>query len=693
MHTRPRASAECGSCGSFGRQRTEAANFTTENHLMARQEIYAWWWMRGIDMAWAVLIPLASAVVLWYGGARVLSDAAKVHAGLMSPRNALTVGDLVMFLAYLANLLGPIATLASSATQFQNNLAGLDRTLDLLEEPIEMPTRPGAVHVEREQVDGRISVREVSFAYPASKKTAADSKHEVLHGINLEVMPGQTVALVGPSGAGKTTLCNLIARFYDPTSGAILLDGRDLRDIDVESYRRLLGIVEQDTFLFDGTIADNIAYGRKNAGEAEIVRAAELANAHEFITKLDGGYEALIGERGVKLSGGQRQRLTIARAILADPKILILDEATSNLDTESERLIQSSLHCADAGPDLLRDRSSVEHDRACGSDHRAGRRPDRGVRNAWGADGAIGEVSADGGPADASAGAAEDHSGAGDAGDGAEFHVGDGSGVDGDEFPDALEQGFHRVGLREVELEEDALAVVGGDDQVLVAVDEVAGVLGLVPGDDQLGVDVLEEDFNAGGSHAAAPDELIDGADAALVIRAGEGAIEDRVIEGGDLLIGRHGVREEEAGLGADGQGKGEEEFGNGDVDAVGGGGFEVALDAGGEGFADGQAGLHDALAVNLGEIVVGEDEVDLLGEIAFELGGFVEGFPGAFGAGGVEVIAVDEFLKDQVALGIGAEVCGGKELAEVGAVVVDVAGNPDFTLGGERDELLVAQG
>ena len=326
----------------FSRQRSETSRFTRASHLMARQELFAWWWMRGVDAVWAVLIPMGTAALLWYGGSRVLADADRVRQGLITTSQALTVGDLVVFLAYLTALLGPIATLAQSATALQSNLAGLDRTLDLLAEPIEMPPGVGAIRVVKSRIAGRITLRHVDFSYPGSHSS-------VLCDVNLDVPAGQTLALVGPSGAGKTTLCNLIARFYDPQGGCIELDGTDLRDLRVDSYRQLLGIVEQDTFLFDGTIAENIGYGKRNATRNEIATAARLANADAFIVNFEDKYDTLIGERGVRLSGGQRQRLTIARAILADPRILILDEATSNLDTKSEQFIQQSLRTLMAG--------------------------------------------------------------------------------------------------------------------------------------------------------------------------------------------------------------------------------------------------------------------------------------------------------------------------------------------------------
>jgi ATP-binding cassette subfamily B protein/subfamily B ATP-binding cassette protein MsbA len=308
---------------AFSRQKREAARFTTENNLMARQELYAWWWMRIVELVWEALIPMASAGLLFYGGWRVLDG----H---------MTVGDLMMFLVYLLMLLEPLAMLASSATQFQNSLSGLDRVLDLLAESREMPSTIDSLRCEKSTVAGRVTFDQVSFTYPGNSTPA-------LKDVSLEVSAGQTVALVGPSGAGKTTLSNLVARFYDPTSGRVMLDGRDLRDYDVESFRSLLGVVEQDVFLFDGTIRQNIAYARRDATESEIFAAATAANALEFIDKLPDGLQTVIGERGVRLSGGQRQRLAIARAILADPKLLVLDEATSNLDTESERLIQQSL--------------------------------------------------------------------------------------------------------------------------------------------------------------------------------------------------------------------------------------------------------------------------------------------------------------------------------------------------------------
>jgi ATP-binding cassette subfamily B protein/subfamily B ATP-binding cassette protein MsbA len=308
---------------AFSRQKRESARFTEENNMMARQELYAWWWMRAVEMVWEALIPIASAGLLFYGGWRVING----H---------MTVGDLMMFLVYLLMLLEPLAALASSATQFQNSLSGLDRILDLLGEPKEMESTPESLRADRNRIAGDMAFEDVTFLYPGTQTPA-------LSDVRLQVKAGQTVALVGPSGAGKTTICNLVARFYDPTSGRVTLDGRDLRDYDVESFRALLGVVEQDVFLFDGTIGQNIAYSRKHATASDIRGAAEIANALEFIDKLPAGMNTLIGERGVRLSGGQRQRLAIARAVLADPKLLILDEATSNLDTESEQLIQQSL--------------------------------------------------------------------------------------------------------------------------------------------------------------------------------------------------------------------------------------------------------------------------------------------------------------------------------------------------------------
>ena len=308
---------------AFGRQRSESGRFTRNNHFMARQQLHVWWWARIVEVVWEILIPLASAALLLYGGSRVLEG-------------DLTLGDLMMFLVYLAMLLSPLAVLANSAAAFQSSLAGLDRVLDLLGEPREMSDRPGTIMIRKEDVQGRLTLSDVSFRYPGSAEF-------VLHKVDLDVQPGETIALVGRSGAGKTTLTNLVARFYDPATGTVQLDGVDLREIDVESYRRLLGIVEQDVFLFDGTVAENIGYAARGSAQEQIERAARAANAHDFIADLDRGYETVIGERGVRLSGGQRQRIAIARALLADPRILILDEATSNLDSESERLIQQSL--------------------------------------------------------------------------------------------------------------------------------------------------------------------------------------------------------------------------------------------------------------------------------------------------------------------------------------------------------------
>ncbi len=317
---------------AFARENSEAHRFTGGNHLMARQEILTWWWSRCIELAWALFLPTASAFLLWYGGNQVLAG-------------SLTPGDLVLFMTYLVMLFAPMEALASSATNFQTNLAGYDRTLDLLSEPRELPDRPNARMLTGSSVRGEVQVRHLTFAYPGCTEP-------VLHDVSFHAAAGEVVAFVGASGAGKTTLSNLIARFFDPQQGSIEVDGIDVRDIRLSNWRRLLGVVEQDVFLFDGTVAENIAYANRDASIDRIEAAATTAFAHEFIQALPHGYQTPIGERGVRLSGGQRQRIAIARAVLADPRVLILDEATSNLDVESEVAIQRGL------ANLMRHRTS-----------------------------------------------------------------------------------------------------------------------------------------------------------------------------------------------------------------------------------------------------------------------------------------------------------------------------------------------
>jgi ATP-binding cassette subfamily B protein/subfamily B ATP-binding cassette protein MsbA len=234
---------------------------------------------------------------------------------------------------YTFLLLNPVWQLVNSVSELQRSLAAMERVFEVLVMPDDKPDRPGALPAP--PTVREIAFEGVEFEYREGRPVVRD--------FNVVVSGGSVVALVGRSGAGKTTVTDLVARFHDPTRGRILLNGTDIREMRLVSYRSLLAIVQQDVFLFDGSVRDNIAYSRQDASDAAIEDAARRANAHEFIVNLPEQYETFIGERGVKLSGGQQQRLAIARAILASPQILILDEATSNLDTESEQLIQASM--------------------------------------------------------------------------------------------------------------------------------------------------------------------------------------------------------------------------------------------------------------------------------------------------------------------------------------------------------------
>ncbi len=258
----------------------------------------------------------------------VVVGALQLRAGRLAPE------DYTAYLLYVGVLLTAIRRIVEFIEQFQRGMTGIERFYEIMDAPEEITDAPDAK--ELRGVRGEIVFDRVGFHY-------GEGEQEVLHGLDLTVAPGQSVALVGPSGAGKTTLCSLIPRFYDVTEGRILVDGQDVRTLTQRSLRQAIGMVQQDVYLFSGTVMDNILYGKPGASREEAVEAAKLAGAHEFITALPQGYDTFVGERGVRLSGGQKQRISIARVFLKNPPILILDEATSALDNESERLVQQSL--------------------------------------------------------------------------------------------------------------------------------------------------------------------------------------------------------------------------------------------------------------------------------------------------------------------------------------------------------------
>jgi ATP-binding cassette, subfamily B, bacterial len=314
---------------AFRREAREEKGYALGTNSVIRKRIWAERLEMVLDAGWGFLIPGMVLIIVGFGGYLVIHGKA-------------TTGDLFAFQIYSVLLIQPVFQIMSSFSATQKALAAMERVFDTLRMPPDKPDRASAIAAPK-KVEW-IRFHGVSFEYRPGVPVVKD--------FDLTVPGGATVALVGPSGAGKTTITDLVARFYDPTSGSITLNGRDLRDLRLSSYRSLLAVVQQETFLFDGTVAENIAYGRRGITIDDIKDAARRANADEFISTLPEVYDTLIGERGFKLSGGQRQRLSIARAILADPQILVLDEATSNLDTESEQLIQQSL------AELLRNRTT-----------------------------------------------------------------------------------------------------------------------------------------------------------------------------------------------------------------------------------------------------------------------------------------------------------------------------------------------
>jgi ATP-binding cassette subfamily B protein len=304
----------------------ELLDYMRGRHTVLRKELFAHRRELVLWSSWGLLLGAVNVVIVWYGGYLAIGGRA-------------SVGDIMAFQWYTFLLLGPVWNIVNSFSELQRSLAAMERVFEVLGMEGDKPDRPDARDAPR--VVHELRFENVDFEYRPGQPVVRD--------FNVVVPGGSVVALVGRSGAGKTTVTDLVARFHDPTRGRIVVNGTDIRDFRLRTYRDLLALVQQDVFLFDGSVRDNIAYARHNATDSEVDDAARRANAHEFIVRLPEQYDTFIGERGVKLSGGQQQRLAIARAILAQPQILILDEATSNLDTESEQLIQASMATLLAG--------------------------------------------------------------------------------------------------------------------------------------------------------------------------------------------------------------------------------------------------------------------------------------------------------------------------------------------------------
>jgi ATP-binding cassette, subfamily B, bacterial len=311
---------------AFRGEMRELLDYLRGRHTVLRKELFAHRRELVLWTSWGLLLGVVNVVIVWYGGHLNIAGRA-------------SVGDIMAFQWYTFLLLNPVWQIVNSFSELQRSLAAMERVFEVLAMPGDKPDRPGARNAPS-RVD-ELQFENIQFEYREGRPVVID--------FNVAVPGGSVVALVGRSGAGKTTVTDLVARFHDPTRGRLLLNGVDIRDFRLRTYRDLLATVQQDVFLFDGSVRDNIAYGRHEATDEEVEDAARRANAHEFIVRLPEQYETYIGERGVKLSGGQCQRLAIARAFLASPQILILDEATSNLDTESEQLIQASMAALLAG--------------------------------------------------------------------------------------------------------------------------------------------------------------------------------------------------------------------------------------------------------------------------------------------------------------------------------------------------------